>query len=442
MHIFISHSSHDSATAAHICDFLEKQGKKCFLAPRDITPGKEYAGELLNGIDQSEAMLLIMSGYANQSPHVLREVERAVSKSIPILVYKLEDITLSKSMEYFLMTHQWICARPQEDFSELWRALCDAKCSDAAPMTADKSSISSRKPLKKSYLISVLVLTLLATGLGLFIFARKNAPEPFVCPYAPGDTLTLGSYNGEAVEWRVLKLSADETQAVLISRYILAMKAYDAAESGIYNSDGENDYWFLHEPSDIDLELQKKIHGNSDWSTSNLRTWLNSCDELVAYTDQPPMSSAMSEKRNGYQNEPGFLYHFSETELAAIIPTVNHTAGNALSDEAVTTTDLVYLLSLEELDWFEEAGMSRLAVPAQTAIEQDFSKWYSTQLTEFDMKEYCWWLRTPVRESTSMCYLVGNGYSEDNIWERNAGLEGFGVRPAITIDLRAIAAQP
>ena len=33
--------------------------------------------------------------------------------------------------------------------------------------------------------------------------------------------------------------------------------------------------------------------------------------------------------------------------------------------------------------------------------------------------------------------MVGNGYVEENIFEANVGLEGYGIRPAITVDLQA-----
>lgn len=51
------------------------------------------------------------------------------------------------------------------------------------------------------------------------------------------------------------------------------------------------------------------------------------------------------------------------------------------------------------------------------------------------MEEYYWWLREPVADSSSKCYMVGNGYWEENIIENIVGLEGFGIRPAITVDL-------
>ena len=108
MYIFISHSSNDAEIAQELCSVLESNGSQCFLAPRDIRSGFEYAAEIINGIDRADAMLLLLSNTANNSPHILREIERAVSKSIPIIVYKLEEVTLTKSMEYFLMSHQWL----------------------------------------------------------------------------------------------------------------------------------------------------------------------------------------------------------------------------------------------------------------------------------------------------------------------------------------------
>ena len=98
MQIFLSHSSKDAVIAGQICEQLEKNGAKCFIAPRDIRPGKEYAEEIINGIDKSAAMVLLMSQNANSSPHVLREVEHAVSSGTPILVYKMEEVALSQSL--------------------------------------------------------------------------------------------------------------------------------------------------------------------------------------------------------------------------------------------------------------------------------------------------------------------------------------------------------
>lgn len=119
------------------------------------------------------------------------------------------------------------------------------------------------------------------------------------------------------------------------------------------------------------------------------------------------------------------------------MPTDVTTGGNALTEEAKVTRDLVYLLSVEELLWFEEAGISKLAVPTQEALEQDQSNWYEVELSAFGTKEYYWWLRDAAEGTSSSCYLVNTGYTREELTTANAGLEGFGIRPAITVNLEA-----
>lgn len=466
MQIFISHSSKDAEYAQNICELIEQHEIKCFIAPRDIRSGREYAEELVNGIDHSDAMILLMSEHANHSPHVLREVERAVSKNIPILVYKLEETALSKSMEYFLMTHQWINAQGDENDADILRFVNDLRnrshpanhttAGQAAPrhedsanssdMTVDSNHVSinrsssNRNAVKNRnfFIISVSALFVLAI-ISIIGIKIHNIRHSIKYTVAVGDTITFGSYNDEPVNWRVLKLSDDRNRAVLISAEVLTMKAYDAPEGGKYNWFDGTDYWSQESEADTDMNLQTLVRGNNNWSVSNIRTWLNSADEVVTYADQAPAATAMAERKNGYQNETGFLYGFTDDELAAITDTQNITKTNPLYDSAtITTTDRVYLLSLEELQWFDDAGISKFALPTDAAVKQDESGWYLLDYHDFNIKECSWWLREPVEGTASKCYLVGNGYTEELLRTENAGLEGFGIRPALTVDLRKL----
>ncbi len=468
MKIFLSHSSRDAAVAGQICGQLEKSGIKCFIAPRDIRPGKEYAEEIINGLDESAAMVLLMSQNANSSPHVLREVEHAVSSGTPILVYKLEEVALSKSMEYFLMTHQWVSAKPREDYADIVafaRNLAEEKnrkqdtdagesrkWSLAAGESRERNGAdgnndayaSGRKGGKaagqKAGIFAVCA-ALFVAALVCACFLKFGLQESMADPVSvhAGDTVFFGSYLNQDIEWRVLRVSEDGTQAVLVAAHILSMKAYDAAESGRYNYDGDRDYWTRESEADTDMALQARVRGNSDWSVSNLRTWLNADTEVVAYTDQPPTATAMAEKKNGYQNERGFLCGFTQEERDAIVETELVTKGNALAGtDSVTTYDRVWLLSLDELAWFDQAGMSKFATPTETAVEQDQSDWYSLDYDTYGAAYCSWWLREPAPGTASLCYLVNNGYTEEVTRQENVGLEGFGVRPALTVDLRLV----
>lgn len=109
----------------NICELLENGGHQCFIAPRDIRSGKEYAEELILGIERSDIIVLLMSNAANRSPHVLREVEHAASSGIPIMVYKLEEVELTKSMEYFLLTNQWVNQNPEEGIQKILKCVND-----------------------------------------------------------------------------------------------------------------------------------------------------------------------------------------------------------------------------------------------------------------------------------------------------------------------------
>lgn len=442
MQIFISHSSKNAEEAARICRILEQNGTPCFIAPRDIRSGHPYAEELIDGIDHSAAVILLMSEEANHSPHVLREVERAVSKSIPILVYKLEEVVLSKSMEYYLMTHQWISAQSDENCVNVLRFVEDLKhgTADNIPRSTDapgkKPGQTNPGSLQNVTKAAALLAALCVILVGAFVLI-SHLQKQSVPTVAVGDTVTFGSYNGEPIAWRVLRLSEDNREAVLVSADVLTMKAYDAAEGGKYNWYDGTDYWSRESAADTDFSLQILVRGNNIWSSSNIRTWLNSADEVVKYADQAPLSAAMAERKNGYQNEAGFLHGFTEEELAAIVAVDNTTQSNLLYDaDTITTTDRVYLLSLEELSWFDDAGISKFALPTQAAVEQDESGWYLLDYNDFHIEECSWWLREPVEGTVSKCYLVGNGYTGELLRQENAGLEGFGVRPALTVDLR------
>ena len=108
--IFISHSTQDKEVAGKVIEYLESQEFVCWVAPRDISPGMDWAESIIDGIDSASLMILIVSNWSNKSPQVRREVERAVSKGITIIPLITEKIDLSKWMQYYVSAHQWIYA--------------------------------------------------------------------------------------------------------------------------------------------------------------------------------------------------------------------------------------------------------------------------------------------------------------------------------------------
>lgn len=108
--VFISHSSKDKKTADAACACLESRGIRCWVAPRDIVAGADWSESIVDGIQGAKAMLLILSSHSNISKQVLREIERAANRGIPILPFRIEDVELSKSLQYFLSSAHWLDA--------------------------------------------------------------------------------------------------------------------------------------------------------------------------------------------------------------------------------------------------------------------------------------------------------------------------------------------
>jgi hypothetical protein len=61
---FISYSTLDKAAADAACAALEASGVRCWIAPRDITPGAEWGDSIIDGITRSRVMILIFSAHA------------------------------------------------------------------------------------------------------------------------------------------------------------------------------------------------------------------------------------------------------------------------------------------------------------------------------------------------------------------------------------------
>jgi len=102
--------------AERICLLLEQRGLSPWIASRDITPGVSWAEGIIDAINNCQVLVLVLSQKANDSPHVQREVERAVSKGVRIVPIKLGSVVLSKHMEYLVSAQHWLeASNPPSD---------------------------------------------------------------------------------------------------------------------------------------------------------------------------------------------------------------------------------------------------------------------------------------------------------------------------------------
>jgi serine/threonine-protein kinase len=106
--IFLSYASADATMADAVCRGLEAAGLSCWIAPRDVAPGAQYADSIVRAINGAQVLVLVLSASAVASAHVGKEIERASSKRRPIIALRIDAAPLAPAFEYFLSESQWI----------------------------------------------------------------------------------------------------------------------------------------------------------------------------------------------------------------------------------------------------------------------------------------------------------------------------------------------
>jgi hypothetical protein len=190
--IFVSHSNKDKIAADAVVAHLERDGLRCWCAPRDILPGASWASSIVKGINSCKAMVVIFSANANQSDHIRREVERAVNHGIPIVPVRIEDVLPQGDLEYFLSSSHWmdaISAPVERHFDELaqqLRALLQMGSSGES-RTRDREIAPARRSSKPLVIAGAIVLLLLV-GAAAFLFRTRPESKPVVATNVPSAT--------------------------------------------------------------------------------------------------------------------------------------------------------------------------------------------------------------------------------------------------------------
>jgi hypothetical protein len=153
--VFISHSSQDKPVADAVCAALETGSIRCWIAPRDVQPGRSFAGEITRAIQHSKVIALIFSAHSNNSEQVLREVQLAVDCHLHIVNFRIEDVRLNDDLKYYLSTPHWFTALPPPLENHLRRlkmsikALLDAPAEEST-RSAETQTLPAGESSKKA----------------------------------------------------------------------------------------------------------------------------------------------------------------------------------------------------------------------------------------------------------------------------------------------------
>ncbi len=462
MRIFISYASARLAEAEQVCTYLEENGMRCWIAPRDIPAGSNYGEEIIKGIEGCDGFVLLFDAAANASQHVLREVERAVSKKVPMVVYRLDETTPCKSMEYFLLANQWLDATgDKEQALRTLKAAFERYASEIGnepddgnestePVTekaagnenAEQTS-GKAKPALKGYQMLLLAVAVVAVMLVLGMVQKSREAKESPLPTSSvsedggntdvsdgektflnvGDYVSFGSYmpGGKtagdtegAIEWQVVDCGEEGT--LLVATKILAIRPFDCAESGTFNTDSTGATYDKNKKDSYTETQMREFRGSNMWEESDLRAWLNASG-IVSYPGKVPQNGATDEWGNAYGAEAGFLTDFTKAEAALV----------------TASEDGVFLLTKDEVERYAKNGaLQPGTVPTEAAIAADESSWY-LNYKDAGATDYIWATATAAEGSASELYYVDVALTGKGFQTMYAAASGFGIRPAIRI---------
>ena len=193
--LFISHSTRDKTAADAACAALESAGIRCWIAPRDITPGVEWGEAIIDAISQCRVMVLIFSANANESSQIRREVERAVSRAIPIIPLRIEDIVPAHSLAYFIGNVHWLDAMTPPLDAHLGRLVESVKALlQMAPVPPTRVPAARQEPIaqrltnRTPYFVMIAVVFVAAAATGAWWLMGARTPPPHASSAAASAT--------------------------------------------------------------------------------------------------------------------------------------------------------------------------------------------------------------------------------------------------------------
>ncbi len=109
--VLISYSSKDKTIADAVCNRLESEGIRVWIAPRDIGAGESYPTAIIEGIKNCTIIVMLFTTNSNQSNWVPREIERGVNYGKIILPFKIEDAQQThEDIKHLIQNDCWIDA--------------------------------------------------------------------------------------------------------------------------------------------------------------------------------------------------------------------------------------------------------------------------------------------------------------------------------------------
>ena len=132
MKVFISHADADHAFVKKIAAGLEEAGFEAWDASREILPGDNWADKTARALQESEAMVVLLSPDALRSSWVRREIDYALSEQrysnrlIPVLPKELNEEEVPWILRRLRMVQLGEDVKEEEGIHQIAQALLEA----------------------------------------------------------------------------------------------------------------------------------------------------------------------------------------------------------------------------------------------------------------------------------------------------------------------------
>jgi TPR repeat protein len=132
-------------------------------------------------------MVVVFSSNANASGHIPREVERAVSRGIPVIPVRIEDVVPRGGLEYFFSSSHWMDAitppleQHLDNLADQLRAVLQLKPREGSANGRPVEPARRSSPLVP-ILVAVTIFALGTVGLLVFYLGRRPSSAPVATP--------------------------------------------------------------------------------------------------------------------------------------------------------------------------------------------------------------------------------------------------------------------
>ena len=132
MKVFISHADADETFARKVVAGLEEAGFEAWDASREILPGDNWAAKIARALQESEAMVVLLSPDALRSGSVRREIDYALGEQrysnrlISVLPKELNEEKVPWILRHLRMIQLGEDVKEEEGIHQIAQALLEA----------------------------------------------------------------------------------------------------------------------------------------------------------------------------------------------------------------------------------------------------------------------------------------------------------------------------